>query len=248
MASPSEIQRSFVRQLILRRDDVPSFERYPFSIPAVRHLDTLDLDPKITFIIGENGSGKSTLIEALAVKAGFNAEGGSQNFRFATEATHSDLHEYVRIVRGTRRPQDGFFFRAETFYNVATEVDRLGVSGYGPRSLHDQSHGEAFLTLAATRLRGNGLYILDEPESALSPARQLGLLRVFHLLTERRSSQLVVATHSPIVLAYPGATIYHLDASGIRTVAYEETEHYEVTKSFLCQRESFLKHLFEEDT
>ena len=234
----------FVHAVRLERDGVPDFAEYPFSIPAIRGLETLELDPKITFVIGENGAGKSTLIEAIAVAAGFNAEGGTRNLQFATRRSESDLHRHIRLVRTARR-LDGFFLRAESLFNVATQIDNLGVGGaYGGTSLHEQSHGEAFLAVAKHRFRGKGLYLLDEPEAALSPQRQLALLSLIHDLAERRSSQFVIATHSPILMAYPGALLYQLDAAGIATVRYHDTEHYRITRDFLADPERFFKHLF----
>jgi predicted ATPase len=233
-----------VRAVSLRRDDVPGFDRFPFSIPAIRTLDTLELDAKVTFLVGENGSGKSTLIEALAVAAGFNAEGGSKNFRFETTRGESELAGFLRLTRTARRERDGFFLRAESFFNAATYIDDTGAaSSYGGRSLHAQSHGESFVALIEHRFRGDGLYLLDEPEAALSPSRQLGLLRAIAQLVERERSQLVIATHSPILMAYPGATIYALSERGIERVAYQDTEHYQVTRDFLLHPETFLAHL-----
>jgi predicted ATPase len=231
----------FIHAARLERAEVPRFDVYPFCIPAVRHLERLEFHPAVTFFIGENGSGKSTLLEAIAAKCGLNAEGGSKNFRFATQETHSNLHARLRIERGWERPTDGFFLRAETFYNVATEVDRLGVeSAYGNKSLHAPSHGEAFLTLILERFQGNGLYLLDEPEAALSPQRQLSVLTLFHRLIHHRS-QLIIATHSPILLAYPRARIYLLSEQGISEVRYTDTEHYQVTKDFLSRYERMLE-------
>ena len=233
-----------VRGVRLERDGVPGFDEYPYSIPAVRALDTLDFDPKVTFLIGENGSGKSTLVEAIAIAAGFNPEGGSKNLRFATRSTESDLHRHLRLIRSPRR-LDGFFLRAETYYGVATQIDNLGAQGsYGGVSLHEQSHGESFLALATHRFGGNGFYVLDEPEAALSPQRQLSLLSILHDLVERRRSQFLIATHSPILMAYPCARIYQLGHEGIAQVAYEDTEHYKVTRDFLAHPEQFFKHLF----
>jgi predicted ATPase len=240
----------FLRAIRLVRDKVPSFERYPFSIPAVRELDELPLDPRVTFLVGENGSGKSTLIEAIAVVAGFNAEGGSRNFSFSTRRSESELHQFLRPVRGARRERDGFFLRAESYFTVGSEIERLEqvrpglLDSYGGISPHEQSHGESFLALANHRLRGNGLYIFDEPEAALSPQRQLSLLQIMHDLVERTGSQLVIATHSPILMAYPGATIYHLGTEGIRSIAYEDTEHFRITRDFLNGRDAFFRHLF----
>jgi predicted ATPase len=173
-----------VRFVRLVREGVPSFERSPFSIPAIRELDELALDPKVTFLVGDNGTGKSTLVEAIAVTAGFNAEGGSKNFAFASRSSESELHRHIRIARGARRPRDGFFLRAESYFNVATEIERLDaepggapvIDSYGGLSLHEQSHGESFLALLRNRFGGDGLYILDEPEAALSPNRQLAML------------------------------------------------------------------------
>jgi len=234
----------FVHAVRLKRDAVPDFADYPFSIPAVRCLDTLELDPKITFLIGENGAGKSTLIEAIAVAAGFNAEGGTRNFHFATRRSESDLYRHLRLIRTARR-LTGFFLRAESLFNVATQIDDLGVGdAYGGTSLHEQSHGESFLAVANHRFRGNGFYLQDEPEAALSPQRQLTLLALIHDLAEHRGSQFVIATHSPILMAYPGALLYQLDAAGIAPVRYHDTEHYRITRGFLADPERFFKHLF----
>jgi predicted ATPase len=235
-----EIEAPFIRHIILMRDRIEDAAVYPFSLPAVQALDGLALSA-VTYFIGENGSGKSTILEALAVASGFNAEGGTVNFNFATRRSESPLHRCLRLAR-THRPKTGFFLRAESFYNVATEVERLGVSGYGDRPLHEQSHGESFLALMKHRFRPHGLYILDEPEAALSPSRQLSLLVRMHELVEA-GSQFIIATHAPIVLAYPGATIYQLDADGIATVRYDQTEHVSLTRDFLNDRERFMRRL-----
>jgi predicted ATPase len=231
----------------LMRDRVESFGSYPYNLPAIRHLDRLTFHPAVTFLVGENGSGKSTLLEAIAVAWGFNAEGGSRNFNFATRPSHSDLHADLRLVRGVRRPRDGYFLRAESFYNVATEVERLDLVGsYGGRSLHEQSHGESFMSLVLERFRGDGLYLLDEPEAALSPTRQLALLARIHELVRARS-QFVVATHSPLLLAYPEARIFSLESDRIRELAYEETEHFVVTRRFLQDHRSMLQRVLGEN-
>jgi predicted ATPase len=230
----------YVERVSLRRELVESFDRYPFNLPLLRGFERLDLHPKVTFLVGENGSGKSTLLEAIAIALGFNAEGGSRNFDFATRETHSDLHDFLRIARGWRKPKDGFFLRAESFYNVATAVDNLGVEdSYGGRSLHARSHGEAFLALLTHRFRGQGLYLLDEPEAALSPARQLAVLQRLHDLVVQ-DSQFIIATHSPILMAYPDAAIVQCGPEGLVPVAYEDTEHYQVTRRFLAHREAAL--------
>ncbi len=230
----------YISRVSLKRDGIESFDRYPFNLPAIRSLEPIHLHPKVTFLVGENGSGKSTLLEAIAVALGFNPEGGSKNFNFGTRATHSALHEHLRIAKGIAQPKDGFFLRAETFYNVATEIENLGVSGYGERSLHEQSHGEAFLALMMQRFRGKGLYLLDEPEAALSPQRQLAVLARLHDLVSDQS-QFIIATHSPLLMAYPDALIYQCGPEGLAPIAYKDTEHYQVTRNFLAEPERMLR-------
>lgn len=239
------LTRQFVSHVTLRRDTVASFDTYPFSLPAVRSLELLELHPKVTFLVGENGSGKSTLMEAIAVAMGLNAEGGSRNFNFSTHASHAELHAHLRIARGFRKPRTEFFLRAESFYNVASEIERLNVGHYyGEKSLHAQSHGESFLALLMNRFGPNGLYLLDEPEAALSPQRQLAVLTRLHDLVQAES-QFVIATHSPILMAYPDAWIYQCDGDGIRRIAYEETEHFQVTRDFLANPQRMLDMLLE---
>jgi len=249
------ITRQYVSEVRLRREEVPSFDHYPFSLPAVRHLDVLELHPQVTFFVGENGSGKSTLLEAIAVAWGFNPEGGTKNFRFGTRVSHSDLAEYLRLSKGIRGPKDGFFLRAESFFNVATEIERLDaepalgppiIDSYGGRSLHEQSHGESFMALLLNRFGGKGFYILDEPEAALSPQRQLAVISRIHQLVVD-DSQFLIATHSPILMAYPNATIYSCSADGIRKVDYYETEHYQVTHDFLANPKRMLDVLMAPD-
>ena len=236
----------FLLKVILKREEAHDPAAYPFCLPAVQSLDGLAL-AKVTYFVGENGSGKSTILEAIAVAARFNAEGGSSNFSFSTQATESPLHASIRLSRTVRRPKTGFFLRAETFYNVASEIDRLGVGdSYGGRSLHEMSHGESFLTLMLHRFGGSGLYVLDEPEAALSPARQLAFLSRLHELVQD-GSQFLIATHSPIVLAYPGATIYHLDERGISEATYESLEHVTLTRDFLNHRDRFIGRLFDDE-
>jgi len=240
----------YVQSVSLLRARVKKSSRYPFSIPVIKKMGTLTLDPKVTLFVGENGSGKSTLIEAIAVASGFNAEGGSKNFNFSTRNTESPLHHALQIKRGVRREKDGFFLRAESLYNVATNIEDLEkeeaglLNSYGGVSLHHQSHVESFIALATNRFWGQGLYLLDEPESALSPTHQLALLRLMHIHVEKKRSQFIVATHSPILMGYPGAMIYHFSNSGIARIAYEDTEHYQVTRGFLSNREAILKQLF----
>ena len=239
---------AFVRSVVLKRDEVDDFDAYPFSIPAIRRLDELPMDPHVTLFAGENGSGKSTLVEAIAVAAGFNAEGGSRNMTVSTRASHSVLHRHLRLVRGTRRPRNGYFLRAESFFNVATHIEEIGgpaVASHGGRSLHAQSHGESFISLVKNRFGPNGLYVLDEPEAALSMRGNLALMRRMHDLVAE-GSQFIVSTHSPILLGYPGAKIYVLSDDGIAETPYEDTEVFELTRSFLGDRAQFLHHLFED--
>jgi predicted ATPase len=222
-------------------------DRYPFNLPAVRHTESVLFHPKVTFLVGENGSGKSTLIEAFAAAWGLNPEGGTRNFNFSTRASHSELHQFVRPVRGAVRASESFFLRAESFFNVAAEIERLGVGdSYGGRSLHEQSHGEAFFALFDNRLNGNGLYIFDEPEAALSPNRQLSFLSRLHELVEAKS-QFIIATHSPIILGYPDAWIYRASEHGLERVEYDDTEQVQVTRHFLNHREMMLRTLLSDD-
>jgi len=242
-----KMSTQFLRSIALSQ--VPEPEAYPFSVPAVRGLakNPLQFHGRCTFLIGENGSGKSTLVEAIAVAAGFNAEGGTSNFQFATQESHSSLHNHLKLTRGIARPKAGFFLRAESFYNVATQIDNLGVAhNYGGKSLHARSHGEAFLALMMHRFQPNGLYILDEPEAALSPSRQMSMLALMHRLI-KSGSQFIVATHSPIVMAYPDSQMYKLTESGIEKTTFHETEHYIVTKRFLNEPEEMLSLLLEDE-
>lgn len=226
----------------MKTELIDSSDGYPFNLPALRNLDYVELHPKVTFFVGENGSGKSTLLEALAVSLGFNPEGGTKNFGFATRDSHSNLHQYLRVAKGIKKPRDGFFLRAESFFNVATEIERLDeepwggppvIDSYGGTSLHEQSHGESFMALLANRFGGQGLYILDEPEAALSPQRQLKAIARIHELIDDRS-QFIIATHSPLMMAYPDAWIYACTADGLKRVEYKETEHFRVMRDFMA--------------
>jgi predicted ATPase len=221
---------------------------YPFNLSAVRSLNRLEFHPNVTFLVGENGSGKSTLIEALAVAWGFNAEGGGREHQFRTRESHSPLHRFVRPVKSPQRLQDGFFLRAESFFTVASYLEDPEVRGsrYGDRRLHEQSHGESFFALFDNRFVGDGLYILDEPEAALSPTRQLSFLARMHELVQARS-QLIIATHSPIPLGYPNAWIYQASEFGLDRIEYEDTDHYQVTKNFLTRRQMMLDVLLKDD-
>jgi len=245
-------ESGYIREIQFLKDDPGWTNRYPFYLPVFRGPDAIELHPKVTFIIGENGTGKSTLLEAIAVAWGFNPEGGTKNFNFSTRESHSGLYQYLRLVKGIKRPRDGYFLRAESFYNVATNIEELDEGGgggrlidsYGGKSLHDQSHGEAFLSLIMNRFGGHGLYVLDEPEAALSPLRQMALLSRIHDLVQQES-QFIIATHSPIIMGYPDASILQLSADGFTSVDYEETEHYRVMRDFIVDRDRMIKILTE---
>jgi predicted ATPase len=215
---------------------------YPFDLAAVRSLPGLEFAP-VTVLVGDNGTGKSTIVEALAVAAGFNAEGGGRNLRFATHGTHSSLHEHLELV-WAERPRWGWFLRAETFYGLATHVETdgpFGVRGSFP-ALHDESHGESFLDLALGRFGGRGLYLLDEPESALSLTGQLTLLRLMYE-SVGRGSQFVLATHSPVLMAYPGALAVELDGDGLTVRPYDDLAPVQLWRRFLADPRSLLDEL-----
>lgn len=239
---------NYIIEFELLKDKIINTEKYPFNLSVVKHLKSIELDHKVTFFVGENGSGKSTLLEALAVQYGFNAEGGSKNFSFSTFETHSSLSEAIHITKGVAYPKDGFFFRAESFYNVASNIEELeriqstNYNAYGGKSLHKQSHGESFFSVFLNRFFGNGLYILDEPESALSPDRQLAFLIQLDELVKRKS-QFIISTHSPIILAYPNAKIIQISENGFEEISYKETNHYQTYKNFLDNPELMLQRL-----
>jgi predicted ATPase len=238
--------KPYLREISLKRDEIDSFDDYPFQIPAIRQLETLEFHEDITFLVGENGSGKSNLIEAIAVGLGFSPEGGTKNVQLETHQNTSNLHEYLRFVNSYKKPNNYYFLRAESFYNLATYMEEKGyLQGYGGKSLHQQSHGEAFFATLNNKLRGNGLYIFDEPEAALSPQRQLSALAIMHNLV-KKNSQFIIATHSPILLAYPNAKIFQLGENGIDEISYEETESFIVTKDFLSNYRNSLRILFAE--
>ncbi len=228
-------------------------EHYAFQLPAMRGFTSLDLHPAVTFFVGENGSGKSTLLEAMAIANQLNPEGGSRNMLFTTRESHSKLHRALKFNKHHHLVPDAWFLRAESLFNVATEIENLDsvesnarklIDSYGGTSLHEQSHGEAFMSLIENRF-GQGLYFLDEPEAALSPQRQLEFLVLLHALVEQ-DSQLVIATHSPIIMSYPNAQIYAFTDGGIQPIAFEETEHYRITKLFLDAPGRMLNHLLNE--
>ncbi len=244
----------FIKEIRLNNPIDPA--SYLSKIPAVRYLidnRSITLNSDVTIFVGENGSGKSTLLEAIAVAYGFNPEGGTKNFSFSTKNSHSDLYKNLTLTK-VGYPKDGFFLRAESFYNVATNIDALSSPGlgipiiesYGGISLHDQSHGESFLSVVQNRFGGNGIYILDEPEAALSPMRLLTLISEIKQL-EKSNSQFIIATHSPILMSYPGADIKLLSENGIESVDYRQTEHYIITKRMLDDPDGIYRYLFDEE-
>lgn len=231
--------------------------QYPFSLPIIQNLKEIKFPTQVTFFIGENGSGKSTILETIANKAGFGPEGGSKNINFKTsqEKTYTGIQNLADYTTLSWRykPQHGYFFRAESFFNIANHIDYLAnidanaYTSYGGKSLHEQSHGESFLSFFKNNLSENSFFILDEPEAALSPQRQLSLMVIIHDLCKKSHAQFIIATHSPILLAYPNATIYSCDTNHIEPIAYEQTEHYKITKNFLDNPERYLHHLFRQD-
>ena len=236
-------------------DTIPP-EEYYADIPVVRHIirdGGIELTKPITIVVGENGIGKSSLIEAIAVAAGFNPEGGSKNFSFTTSDSHSTLYEHIRLVRGLGRHSDGFFLRAESFYNAASYLDMLTredartLLSYGGKSLHEMSHGESFLALVENRFSGDGLYILDEPEAAISPMRLMRLMVNIHELVQK-GAQFIIATHSPILMTLPDADVIQITEEGLSHVSYWETEHFLVTKEFVMHPEKMQQMLFEEES
>jgi predicted ATPase len=240
--------QGFIRSVEVPRPEEVDQGCFPWTLPAVRSLLAgLELDERVTFLVGENGAGKSTLIEALAIAAGLNPEGGSSNFSFSTRSSHSRLGHELRLVRGVRRPRTDFFLRAESFFTAATYLEELEedpLKAYGGRSLHEQSHGESFLALLIHRFGPEGLYFLDEPEAALSAQNLLTCMRRMHELVDQRS-QFIVATHSPILLAFPDALIYECGEDGLQRVGFDDAEPVRVMRGFLSQPERFLKLLLE---
>jgi predicted ATPase len=217
--------------------------RYPFNVRAFSGGIDLALRSSVTFFVGENGSGKSTLLEALAECCGFNPEGGNRDHYREALADRSELAQALRLS-WLPKVAEGFFMRAESFYNFATYIDQVtDLRAYGGKSLHAQSHGESFLSLFSNRFE-QGIYILDEPEAALSPQRQLSFLSIIHELATPGHAQFLISTHSPIILSYPGAVLFTLDTDEIREIAYHDTEHYRVARDFLSCPERFFKHLF----
>lgn len=247
-----------LKKLTLQRDQVKDWEAYPFCVPAIRELKELAFWSRICFLAGENGSGKSTLLEAIAAHYGFGREGGNRSFRNDTTESNHSIDPLVKALRLSFdvRTGSGFFLRAESFFNIASHIDEMDKepSGgppirafYGGRSLHTRSHGETFFTLLDLKFRRNGLFLLDEPEAALSPQRQLSFLVLIHdVLREFKDAQFIISTHSPVLLAYPKAQILSFDEGTIHEISYEETGSYQVVHRFLNHREEFLEELFAE--
>jgi predicted ATPase len=241
----SYLQAQLVRTVFIDWEKI-SRESYLSNIPALRDLESLSFTRPVTFFVGENGSGKSTLLEAIAIACGFNPEGGTRNYSFSTYDSHSELCGAMRLSRGVRKAGWGYFLRAESFYNVATKEEEYSRGPGGrPQHFHEKSHGESFLSLAQNSFRGGGLYLLDEPEAALSPQRQLTLLVEIDRCA-RKGAQFIIATHSPILLGLPGAEILSFDDGQIHPVSYEETESYQVTALFINNRQQILNRLLED--
>lgn len=239
----------FIKEIKLLKDKIENPGIYPFNIDVIKNFNNLKLESPVTFLIGENGVGKSTFIEALAIACNLNPEGGTQNFNFSTKNTHSDLYKYISLNK-IGIPETKYFLRAESFYNVSSEIIRISEENYGGPiyqfyggDLHECSHGEAFLKLIQNRFSKNGLYILDEPEAALSPTKQMTLLSLIHNLVEN-GSQFIISTHSPILIAYKNGIIYDLN-NNFKKVKYEETEIYNIYKMFLERYDKMQEYLFD---
>ncbi len=236
----------YLKSLGIKDRSRVDWSSYPFSIPSVKKLQSLHFHKNVTFFVGENGSGKSTILEAIALALGFSEEGGTKNVRLDTASTASELSAHIKLIRSYAKPGDGYFLRAESFYNVASYMDEVGyLDGYGGKSIHAKSHGEAFMDLMTYKFRGNGLYLLDEPEAALSPSRILAALYAIDSLVKEKA-QFIIATHSPILLAYPNAKILQFSDSGITEVSYEHTEHFRITKDFLNNYEHRISQLLDQ--
>ena len=247
-----------LKKITLLRDRVKDWAAYPFSVAAVSALYELTLHSRICFFAGENGTGKSTLLEAIAAHYGFGREGGNRNFSNDSTGSNHSVDPLIRTLRLSfdKRTGAGYFLRAESFFNTASYIDNLDqeASGspplrdfYGGRSLHTRSHGETFFTLLDLKFRRNGLFLLDEPEAALSPQRQLAFLVLIHdVLRKYKDAQFIISSHSPILLGYPNAQILSFDDGSIHEVEYEETSSAQIVQHFMNEREAFLEELLAE--
>lgn len=235
------LENRFIQQLTIDWSKVSQYS-YLWKIPALQFKESIKFNKNITFFVGENGTGKSTLLEAIAVAEGFNPEGGTKNYHFSTYNSHSELHEAIRMYRSFSKPKFGYFLRAESFYNVASKEEEYVDEWHPSEKYHEKSHGESFLALAQNSFRPNGLYLLDEPEAALSPQRQLTLLIEINRLA-KQGAQFIIASHSPILLGIPDAQILSFDDGEIHECEYEDTDTYQVTEMFINNREYFLKRL-----
>jgi len=245
---------AYLKRLRINWELVENRSTYPFNVPALASCETLDLNQNVTFFVGENGTGKSTLLEAIAYQCGFGIGGGDRNYDIGLSDESRSLASVLTLAWMPKINQ-GFFLRAETFFDFAKHLDEMAKDPYsgggmvynrfGGKSLNKQSHGEAFFSLFTNRFDGRSIFILDEPEAALSPQRQLAFLGIMHDL-EKEGAQFIIATHSPILMAYPGAKIYEFDDEGITPINYGETDHYRLTKAFLANPERFFRELFSE--
>lgn len=239
-----------LKTIKILRERVENWDAYPFSVAAIRSLDELNLRSRVCLFAGENGTGKSTLLEAIASHYGFGREGGNRNFGNDSTGSNHSIDPLVRALRLSfdRRTGAGYFLRAESFFNTASYIDQIGVSGFYGGSLHSRSHGETFFTLLDRKFRRNGLFLLDEPEAALSPQRQLSFLVLIHdVLQKYKDAQFIISTHSPIILGYPDAEILSFDEGTIHGVEYEDTASLQVVRQFVNEREKFLEELLKED-
>lgn len=238
-----------LKKITLLRDRVNDWDSYPFSVPAIRLLEELTFRSRICFFTGENGSGKSTLLEAIAMHYGFGREGGTRSFRNNTTEHNHSIDPLVRALRMSfdRRTGQGFFLRAESFFNTASYIDDIGAMDfYGGKSLHAQSHGESFFTLLETKFQRDGLFLLDEPEAALSPQRQLAFLVLLHDVLRRcKDAQFIISTHSPVLLGFPDAQIVSFDDGILREIEYEDTAPMQIVRRFVNNRKGFLHELFQ---
>jgi predicted ATPase len=246
-----------LKKLSLLRERVEDWTTYPFSVPTIASLQEITINSRIVFFAGENGSGKSTLLEAIAGHYGFGPEGGNRNLQHDTTEHNHSTDALIRALRLSfdKRTGEGFFLRAESFFNTATNIDELDkqalgppiLPSYGGQSLHSRSHGETFFTLLDYKFRRNGLFLLDEPEAALSPQRQLSFLILIHdTLRQYKDAQFIISSHSPVLLGYPGAQILSFDDNHIHEIGYEETAPMQIVRRFVNDRDSILQELFQE--